>query len=75
MLGDIYFSLSIKDFIVPKSHKIFSTRDVFKTMIESTHILVKNSDFMFIPIGKVIQHIFQDTKSSDFDHFLKLYKI
>ena len=75
MLGDIDFSLSIKNFIVPKWHKIFSTRDALKKIIDSTLILVKNSDFLFIPIGKVIQHIFQYIKPADFDHCLKLYKI
>ena len=40
----------------------------------TTHILVTNSEFMFIPIGKVVHHIFQDIKPADFDHFLKIYK-
>ena len=43
-------------------------------MIDFTHILVTNSEFMVIPINKVIQHIFQDIKPAEFDHFLKLYK-
>ena len=31
-----------------------------------------NPEFIFIRIGNVIQHIFQDIKPADFDHFLKL---
>ena len=72
-LDNIDFSLSMKDLIVSKCHKIFSARDVYNKMIDSTHMLVNNSEFMFIQIGKVIQHIFQDIKPTDFDHFLKLY--
>ena len=72
-LDNIDFSLSMEDLIVSKCHKIFSARDVYNKMIDSTHMLVNNSEFMFIQIGKVIQHIFQDIKPTDFDHFLKLY--
>ena len=43
-------------------------------MSDFTNILVTNSESMFIPIGKVIQHIFQDVQPADFDHFLKLYE-
>ena len=43
-------------------------------MIDSTHIFVTNSELMFIPIGKVIQHVFQDRKPAHFDDFLKLYE-
>ena len=67
-LNDIDFSLSMKDSIVPQCHQIFSTCDIYKKMIDSIYILVTNSEFMFIPIGKVIQHIFQDIKPADFDH-------
>ena len=44
-------------------------------MIDSTHILVTNWEFMFILIGKVIQYISQDIKPADFDHFLKSLRI
>ena len=43
-------------------------------MIDFTHILLSNLEFMLILISKVIQHIFQDIKPADFDNFLKLYK-
>ena len=56
------------------SQNLFFTRDIYEEKIDSTHILVTNSEYMFIPIGKFIQHIFQDMKPADFDHFLKLYK-
>ena len=38
-------------------------------MIDLTHMLVTNSEFMFIPIGKVIRHLFQS-----FDYFQNLCK-
>ena len=42
-------------------------------MINSTHTLVTNLQFMFIPIGKVVQHIFQNIKPAGSDNFLRLY--
>ena len=55
------------------SQTIFHKGGIEKN-IDSTQILVTNSEFMLILIGKVIQHIFQDIKPADFDHFLNLYK-
>ena len=43
-------------------------------MIEKTTNLFQNSEDMFIPIGQVIEHLFQNIKPVGFDHFLKLYE-
>ena len=61
-LDDIDFSLSMKDSKVPKYHQIIFTIGVYNEMIDSTHMLVTNSEFMFMPLVKLFDIIFKILK-------------
>ena len=43
-------------------------------MMKNTSEIFRKSDEKFIPISKIIEHIFDKMKPAGFDHFFKLYE-
>ena len=61
-----------KPYLYKKVYDIFGSASLYQKMKEEGKY---KSDFLFIPIGKIVQHLFQEQKSSDYKNFLGLYEI
>ena len=46
----------------------------YQEMKSSCNLLLQNSEFMFIPIGKIVQQLFQDHKPMEYYNFMKFYE-
>ena len=57
-----------------KVHAVFANHAQFFKMTEKTSPLIKETYNFYIPIGKIIDLIFEETKPIDYEQFLKLYQ-
>ena len=60
-----------KPYLYKQVHEIFGSPVLYQAMQQETGW---KSDFLFIPIGKIIQHLFQQRKASEYKNFLGLYE-
>ena len=71
-LINIDFNQKFDSSIVLKIHAVFKDRTQFLKMTKNTSPLIKETNDFYIPIGKIINLIFEETKPMDYEHFLKL---
>ena len=57
-----------------KANAGFANHTQFPKMTENTSPLIKESDCFYILIGKIIDLVFEETKSINYEYFLKLYQ-
>ena len=57
-----------------KANAGFANHTQFPKMTENTSPLIKESDCFHILIGKIIDLVFEETKSINYEYFLKLYQ-
>ena len=57
-LADVDFKITGKSLIKEVLDIVISTK--YQEMKSSCHHDLENSEFMFIPIGKIVQQLFQD---------------
>ena len=73
-LNDVDFNSDRITSIVSDVHNIFLSPKKFDQMKESTYGNLKRSQFVFIPIGKIIQELFVNQKATEYYNFLRLYE-
>ena len=73
-LKDVDFSSGRLTSIVSDVHNIFLSPKKFDQMKESTFGNLKRSQFVFIPIGKIIQELFVKQKATEYYNFLRMYE-
>ena len=71
-LADVDFKITGKSLIKEVLDIVISTK--YQEMKSSCHHDLENSEFMFIPIGKIVQQLFQDQKPMEYFNFLKFYE-
>ena len=54
---------------------IYASQNTYNEMIDSCIDHYTNSDMLFIPIGKIVQHLFEKIKLSGYENFIWLYEI
>ena len=68
-LAEVDFNITGKSLIKKVLDIVISTK--YQEMKSSCHHDLENSEFMFIPIGKIVQQLFQDQKPMEYFNFLK----
>ena len=71
-LADVDLNITGKSLIKEVLDIVISTK--YQEMKSSCHHDLENSEFMFIPIGKIVQQLFQDQKPMEYFNFLKFYE-
>ena len=72
-LINIDFDQKFYSSIVLKKHAVFVNHTQFLKMTKNTSPLIKETDYLYIPIGKTIDLIFEETKPINYEHSLKGY--
>ena len=73
-LINIDFNKKFNISIVLKVHAVFIDQIKFLKMTDNTSQLIKETEKFYIPIGKIIDLIFEETKPIYYENFLKLYQ-
>ena len=73
-VDDIDYSSVYESYLFLNIHQVYADSKLYMQMIGKTSNLFQNSEDMFIPIGQVIERLFEEMKPVGFDHFLKLYE-
>ena len=74
-LINIDFDQKFDSSIVLKVHAVFANHTQFLKMTKNTSPLIKGTDYFYIPIGKIIDFIFEETEPINYEHFFEIISI
>ena len=55
--------------------EIFPCQNTYNKMVDSCIEHYTNSDVIFTPMGKIIQHVFENIIPSGYENFIRFYEI
>ena len=59
-----------KKYLYKSFYEVFQSRSIYQEMKDKC----RKCDFLLIPVGKVIRHLFQQEKAVEFQSFIRLYE-